>query len=133
MLRIVLDTNIFISAFLSPGGTAGRAWQAVLQRRFRLVTSPNIVAEVARILRRFKWEEPEIVERLKQISHAADIIQPTTKLQVVRDPNDNPIVETAVDGRADLIVSLDKDLLTLRAYNNIPVLHVVDLLRTLGE
>lgn len=133
MLRIVLDTNIFISAFLSPSGTAGRAWQAARQRRFRLVTSPYIVAEVARILRRFKWDEKEIVQRLKQISRAADIIQPTTKLQVVRDPNDNPIVECAVDGRADLIVSLDKDLLTLKSYNNIPVLHVVGLLRTLGE
>lgn len=73
------------------------------------------------------------MRRLKQISRAADIIQPTTSLQVVRDPKDDPIVECAVDGKADMVVSLDNDLLTLKAYNNIPILHVVDLLRILGE
>ncbi len=133
-LRIVLDTNVYISAALSPQGTAGRVWGLAEQRRFRLVTSPFIVNETGKVLRRVKPEDPlAIRRRLKRITHLADIIQPTTKLQVVRDPNDNPIVETAVDGRADMIVSLDKDLLTLKAYNNIPVLHVVNLLRTLGE
>ncbi|MGH9839977.1 MAG: putative toxin-antitoxin system toxin component, PIN family [Blastocatellia bacterium] len=58
---------------------------------------------------------------------------PTTSLQVVRDPKDNPIVECAVDGKADMIVSLDKDLLTLKIYNNIPILHVVELLHILGN
>lgn len=132
-LRVVLDTNVFISAFLSPNGKSGRAWQAARRRRYRLVTSPYIVAEVARILRRFKWSEGNIVRRLKQISRAADIIQPTTSLQVVRDPKDNPIVECAVDGNAGMIISLDKDLLTLKVYNNIPILHVVDLRHILGD
>jgi len=90
--------------------------------------------EVARFLRRWlAWSEEKIVQRLKQISRVAAIVQPTTKLQVVRDVNDNPIVECAVDGRADVIVSLNKDLLALQVYDNIPVLHVVDLLRMLGE
>lgn len=74
-----------------------------------------------------------IVRQLKQISRAADIIQPTTSLQVVRDPKDNPIVECAVDGKADMLVSIDKDLLALKVYDNIPILHVADLLATLGE
>lgn len=92
------------------------------------------MVEVARFLRRWLlWSEEKIVRRLKQISRVAAIVQPTTKLQVVRDVNDNPIVECAVDGQADVIVSLDKDLLVLKVYDNIPVLHVVDLLHTLGE
>lgn len=74
-----------------------------------------------------------IVRQLKQICRAADIIQPTTSLQVVRDPKDNPIVECAVDGKADMLVSIDKDLLALKVYDNIPILHVADLLATLGE
>lgn len=73
-----------------------------------------------------------ITRQLKDIAHIAEIVQPTTSIQVVRDPKDDPIVECAVDGKADMIVSLDKDLLTLKAYNNIPILHVVDLLRILG-
>ena len=133
LLRVVLDTNIFISAFLSPTGSSGRAWQAAHQRQYQLVTSPFIMAEVAITLRRrFSWGEEKIVKRLKKIGRAADIIQPTTMLQVVSDPKDNPIVECAVDGKADMLISLDKDLLSLKVYNNIPILHVVDLLRTLG-
>lgn len=73
-----------------------------------------------------------ITRQLKDIAHIAEIVQPTTSIQVVRDPKDDPIVECAVDGKADMIVSLDKDLLTLKAYNNIPILHVVDLLHILG-
>ena len=134
LLRVVLDTNVFISAFLSPKGSSGRAWELARGRKYRLVTSPYIVTEVAGTLRRrFSWSEEKIVQRLKQISRAADIVQPTTSFQVIRDPKDNPIVECAVDGKAVMIVSLDKDLLALKSYNNIPVLHVVELLRTLGK
>jgi uncharacterized protein len=134
LLKIVLDSSVLISACVSPLGSSGRAWTAARQRRFQLVTSPYIIVEVARFLRqRLLWSEEKIVRRLKQISRVAAIVQPTTKLQVVRDVNDNPIVECAVDGQAHMIVSLDKDLLTLKVYDNIPVLHVVDLLRMLGE
>jgi putative PIN family toxin of toxin-antitoxin system len=133
-LRIVLDTNVYVSATLSPGGSSGRVWTFAYQRRFKLITSPYIVNETGRVLRRLgKVKERAITQRLKDIAHIAEIIQPTTSLQIVRDPNDDPIVECAVDGKADMIVSLDKDLLTLKAYNNIPVLHVVDLLRILGK
>lgn len=133
-LRVVLDTNVYISATLSPNGLSGRVWEFAHQRRFRLITSPFIVNETGKVLRRLsKVQEQAVTRRLKEIAHIAEIIQPTTSLQVVRDPNDNPIVECAVDGKADMIVSLDKDLLTLKAYNNIPVLHVVELLRTLGK
>jgi putative PIN family toxin of toxin-antitoxin system len=104
------------------------------QRRFQLITSPYIVNETGRVLRRLgKAEGRAITKRLKRIARLADIVQPTTSLRVVRDPNDDPIVECAVDGKADMIVSLDKDLLTLKIYNNIPILHVVDLLHILGS
>lgn len=133
LLRVVLDSSVLISACISPSGSSGRAWTAARQHRFQLVTSPYIAAGLARFLRRrFFWNEQEIVWRLKHLSRAADVVQPTTILQVVRDPNDNPIVECAVDAKADMIVSLDKDLLTLKVYDNIPILHVVDLLRVLG-
>lgn len=134
LLRVVLDSSVLISAIISPTGSSGRAWAAARQKRFQLVASPYIVAEVARFLRkRALWNEEMIVRQLKQICRAADIIQPTTSLQVVRDPKDNPIVECAVDGKADMLVSIDKDLLALKVYDNIPILHVADLLATLGE
>ncbi len=134
LLRVVLDTTVYISASLSPKGPSGRVWELARERRFQLIISPFIVNEIGRVLRRLgKVEEQAILQRLKEIAHTAEIVQPTTKLQVVRDANDNPIVECAVDGKADLLVSLDKDLLVLKDYNGIPILHVANLLRTLGE
>ncbi len=70
---------------------------------------------------------------VRTLADASIVIQPTTTLQVVRDPKDDPIVECAVDGGANMIVSYDNDLLSLKVYNNIPILHVVDLLHMLGE
>lgn len=134
MLRIVLDTNVYISATLSSKGSSGQVVESARQRRFHLITSPFIINETGKALRRLgNVDGQAVIQRLKEIAHIAEIIQPATSLQVVRDPEDNPIVECAVDGKADLIVSLDDDLLSLKEYNSIPILHVVDLLRTLGQ
>ena len=134
LLRIVLDTSVYISASISPRGKSGRVWELAQHRKFQLLTSPFIVNETGRVLRRLRRENPQaITQRLRRIVHLAEVIQPVTILNVVRDPNDNPIVECAVDGKADMIVSLDNDLLVLKDYNNIPILHVVDVLRTFGE
>lgn len=132
-LRVVLDTNIYVSAALSPNGSSGRVWAFARQRRFQLITSPYIVSETGRVLRKLgKVEEKAVTKRLKEIAHLAEIVQPAPSLQIVRDPKDDAIIECAVDGQADMIVSNDKDLLTLKTYNNIPIRHVIDLLRALG-
>lgn len=134
LLRVVLDTSVYISASLSPKGASGQVWELARERRFQVISSPYIINETGKVLRRLgRLDEKAILLRIREIAHLAEIIQPTTKLQVVRDVNDNPIVECAVDGKADLLVSLDNDLLVLKDYDNIPVLHVSDLLRTLGE
>lgn len=78
-------------------------------------------------------EERAILQRIREIAHLAEIVQPNTKLQIVRDVNDNPIIECAVDGKADMIVTLDRDILALKSFDNISLLHVVDLLHILGE
>ncbi|HEX5085305.1 MAG TPA: putative toxin-antitoxin system toxin component, PIN family [Blastocatellia bacterium] len=133
-LRVVLDTNVYISAALSPQGASGRVWMLGRQRRFQLITSPFIVNETGKVLRRLKrGTEQAVTKRLKSIARIAEIIQPAISLQVVRDPKDNPIIECAIDGNGDMIVSLDDDLLTLKVYNNIPILHVIDLLHILDE
>ncbi len=133
-LRVLLDTNILVSATINPQGRAGRAWEFAISRRFRSITSPYILREFARILRtKFSVSDDEIRELVRTLADASVIVQPTTTLQVVRDPKDNPIIECAVDGNANIIVSYDNDLLSLKVYNNIPILHVVDLLHLLGE
>lgn len=134
-LRAVLDTNVLISAFTKPDGALGEVWRLARERRYRLIISPAIVAETARILRRrFHWTEQAIQTRIRVVVNIAEIVNPLTLPNAVPDdPDDNHIVACAVEGRADLIVSGDRHLLSLTEYGGIPIVRPVDFLRTLGQ
>ena len=78
-------------------------------------------------------EERVRIRRLKLLTRAGEIILPQHTLEVItEDPPDNRILECAVEGSADLIVSGDGHLRELKVYQGIPIVRPVDLLRTLG-
>ena len=80
-LRVVLDTNVYISAFTHFRGAPFRIWRAALDRRFVLLTSPAIMTEIADVLRNvFHWEEGRIVARLKLLAKVAEIVVPSIQL-----------------------------------------------------
>ena len=132
-LRVVLDTNVYFSAFTHQG-TPFRIWQKALSRSFILLVSPDVLREIAGVLREdLKWEEPDIVAQLKLIVKVAEIISPKIALQVVaEDPTDDRILECAVAGRAHLIVSGDRHLRKLKFFREIGIVQPSDFLRTLG-
>ena len=134
-LRVVLDTNVYISAFTHPAGPPFRIWQAAVRRRFRLFTSPVIVREMARVLREdFHWYEDAIVRQLKLLVGTAEIVAPMTSLQVILDdPDDDHVLECALEAAADLIVSGDQHLRRLKSFRGIGIVTPVNFLRTLGE
>ena len=73
------------------------------------------------------------MRRLKQIAAIVEIIIPQITLEVIKeDPPDNRILECAVAGQADLIVSGNRHLLRLKSYEGIPIVRPIDFLRTLG-
>ena len=131
---MVLDTNIYVSAFTFPSSVPGRVWRHALHQRYRLLVSPAIVREVARVLREdFHWEERRLRRRLKLLVRTGEIVTPQSTLHVIlHDPDDNRILECAVEGQAHLIVSGDRDLRRLKVYQGIPIVTPTDLLRTLG-
>jgi putative PIN family toxin of toxin-antitoxin system len=132
-MRAVLDTNVLVSAFVRPRGRVAPLWRAARARRYRLLLSPAIVREVARVLREdFLWEESRILHQLKRLSKKAEVIVPHVKVDVIHDdPPDNRILECAIAGHADLIVSGDRHLRKLKSYEGIPIVRPVDFLRTL--
>jgi uncharacterized protein len=134
LLRAVVDTNIYISAFLHPERPIFQIVQQAVERRYHLLISPAIVNEVGRVLREtFGLEERVRLHRLKALAKAAEIINPKITLDVIReDPPDNRILECAVEGRANLIVTGDRHLRRLKIYQGIPIVRPIDLLRTLG-
>jgi putative PIN family toxin of toxin-antitoxin system len=133
-LRVVLDTNIYIAAFGHPEGPNAEIWAAALTGRYYLLVSRAIIIELARVLREdFMWQEERIQRRLKRLVNAAEIVTTGTAVHVVAaDPSDNRILECAVDGRADLIVSNDHHLLDLNVHEGIPIVAGPDFRRTLG-
>ena len=134
LLRVVVDTNVYISAFLHPERSIFQIVQQAAEHRYRLLISPAIVNEVGRVLREhFSLEEMVTIRRLKALTKAAEIVNPQLTLDVIReDPPDNRILECAVEGRAHLIVSGDRHLRHLKIYQGIPIVRPTDFLRTLG-
>jgi uncharacterized protein len=132
--RAVVDTNVYISAFLHPERPIFQIVQQAVTRRYCLLISPAIVNEVGRVLREtFGIEERVRLHRLKALVKAADITKPKMTLDIIReDPADNRILECAVEGRANLIVSGGRHLRRLTIYQGIPIVRPVDFLRTLG-
>jgi hypothetical protein len=123
-----------VSIFTHPHRPIFRIWQAARQGRYRLLVSPAIITEVAEVLRTiFAWEEARIVRRLKALVRVGDMMIPHITLEVIReDLSDNRILECAVEGQANLIVSGDRHLRRLRTYQGISIVRSIDFMWTLG-
>jgi len=132
-LKVVLDTNVYVSAFTFPQGSLFAIWRHARIGTYRLLVSPAIVRELAYTLRGpFAWTEPKITRQLKLLVSTGEIIAPAIIEGVARDPSDNHILGCAIVGGADLIVTGDRDLLHLKSYQGIGIVRPADFLRTLG-
>jgi uncharacterized protein len=133
-IRVVLDTNVYASAFNFPQGKLVPIWEHARQATYTLLTSPAIIAELAKVLRqKFRWPENDIKARTKSFVRLAEIITPKVVPQVIKDdPPDNHILACAREGQADLIVSGNKHLLRLKVYEGIPIIRPTDFIHTLA-
>ena len=125
-MRIVLDTNIFVSALISGDGYPGQLLAAVKRERITLVTSVYQIDELREVLGRERLKpyiRPEESEDL--LYHLEAVGMTMSRLPEVSlspDPKDNPVLATAVAGEADLLVSGDKgDMLALGHVEGIPI------------
>jgi putative PIN family toxin of toxin-antitoxin system len=112
--RVVLDTNVYISGLLFGGIPAEILAQAV-EGDFALCASESIRDEVTATLReKFKQSEEQIREGCEPLWEVAEFVEITTRLRIITaDPDDNRILECAVDGKADIIVTGDDHILRL--------------------
>jgi putative PIN family toxin of toxin-antitoxin system len=133
-LRVVVDTNVLISALHFSGGTLSGIWKPLAEGRYRLILSPAIIAELAEKLRgKFGWDEGELQLTLRTLVRKADIVRPTEVTRAVpNDQDDDQIIACAVLGKADVIVSGDRHLLTLREHGGIQIVRPMDFLRMVG-
>jgi uncharacterized protein len=129
-MRVVFDTNVFISAFVIPGSRGEHALTLARWGRFELCTSVAILTEAAGRLRlKFGQDEEDIKEALRQISRAGRVVKPSRTIATVDDEADNRILECALEAGADLVVTGDRHLLKLRRFEGIPIVRLADFLR----
>ena len=124
MLRIVFDSNVYISALLFKG-IPGKVLEMAQKDKITLIVSDEIITETARILEeKFKWPQHNIDKFKRRLSDISDNIRPKIKLDIIKEREpDNRILECAVSGDVNLIVSGDKHLLKLKKYKNIPIVR----------
>lgn len=129
MLRVTLDTNIYISAFQF-GGSPMRLLRQGLESEIDIAISQPIIDETLRVLRdKFHWQPYEIHEVGKRMEQIGHIVAPTETLNVIEyDPPDNRILECAKTAGSEFILSHDKDLLRLGEYEGIKIVRVADFL-----
>ena len=123
MPRTVFDTTVLISAFLKRSGISGELL-SLAGDEFILVLSPEIVTETEiklltkeRLRKSATYTDDQAREYCRGLAELAELVTDLPPLSgVVRDPNDDMIVATAVKASADYLVSRDKDLLALGSY-----------------
>ncbi len=134
MTRVVADTNIYISALMF-GGLPGMLLDLGLMHAIRLVISPALLDELQDKLRvKFGVLAQDAAAIRAKLESIGDLIVPAIVLDVVTDdPDDNRVLECAVTGRADYIVSGDRHLLKLKEHAGIPILTAREFLDRLEQ
>ena len=121
MIRVVLDSNVYISALLF-GGNPRRVMELAQAGVFQTFTSPEIIEEIEDVLRRkFGWRETRIRGAANATWRIAMQAARAEELKDCPDPDDNRILECAVAGRAHFIITGDRDLLGLHPYRRIAI------------
>lgn len=125
-MRIVLDTNIYIAVALH-GEFAEDIIEIFTTRSSGVVvvTSEEILLELQRKLKeKFNWEESDIDLFMAKIRNISEVAEVNIKVDIIkRDPKDNKILECALVGKADLIVTADQDLIKLKTFRGIGIIH----------
>ena len=132
MKKVVFDTNVWISAV----GFNGRV-RSLLNpdhdEKFEVAVSPSILEETARILKgpKFRFSPEALAAAERTIRKIAKLVRPTEQLEVVKaDPDDDRVLECAVESGAQIIVSGDRHLLDLGSFRDI---RITDPATFLGE
>ena len=125
-LRVVLDTNVVVSAALFPQSRPGEAVDYAMSHS-TIIASTATLAELSGVLLRPYFErylqESRRLEFLHNLEQDSELVTITHSIAVCRDPKDDKFLELAVSGNATHIITGDNDLLDLHPFRNIPILN----------
>jgi putative PIN family toxin of toxin-antitoxin system len=126
-MRAVVDTNILVRAVIKPQGSVGPVLQRLRRRDYMLLLSRATLDELVDVLHRprlrlkYGLSESALRAVIRLLVLRSELVQSDVPIAVCRDPKDDKLLEVAVAGQADVIVSGDEDLLVLDPYAAIPI------------
>ncbi|MBI4318474.1 MAG: putative toxin-antitoxin system toxin component, PIN family [Chloroflexi bacterium] len=139
-MRVVLDSNVVVSRFLSPSGPPAHIWEQWEDGVFELAVSEAILAEYQkamtyeRIQARHRMSKDEISKIISTMRMFAEVVEATQNVEViVKDPEDNKFIDCALAAAADYIVSGDSHLLELGEYRDVQILSPTMFLELLRQ
>lgn len=135
-MKVVLDTNLLISAFITPTGEPAQVVKLLETEDFYLLLSADVFAELARVIQYpklrtlYQYTDAQVEEFLAGIRRVALWVEELERLSVVQDDeSDNRFIELAVAGSARYIITGDKKhLLKLRRYQSIEIVSAAEFL-----
>lgn len=137
MLKVVLDTNQFVSSLLSARGASAQVLQMWRERVYLLVVSRAIQQEIERVLSyptirtKYRLASQDVTALMDLIEREAVIVSDPPALHVITaDPDDNEVLAAAVAADADYSVSGDQHLLALRHYRSVMIVTAREFLQT---
>jgi len=135
VLRAVIDTNVFVTALLR-GKASRRVYDAFLNGDMVCIVSDELLAELVDVLSRPEFQrsipDADITELVTALRRDAILIRPGSTIRVCRDPKDDLLLDCALAGRADCLVTGDNDLLALHPFRGLAILRPADFLRRLS-
>ena len=133
MLRIVLDTNVLLSAIVC-NGKPRKLFQMGIDGKYKILISKETLDELSEVIQRpkFKMTREGIVRIVSALMETGENVRIISNFEVINnDLDDNIIINTAYDGNADYIVSGDKDIKDLKNFKKIKIVSVDEMLKIL--
>lgn len=137
MIRAVIDTNVLIRAAIRPHGSVGPVVRRLRQGAYLLIISEILFDELIeklrepRIARKYNLDQQAIQDFVGELAVSSELVAPTRIIHVCRDEDDNRVLEAAITGRAEYIVTTDEDLLVLDPFEGIHIVRPNLFLATL--
>jgi len=132
-MRVVFDTNIFVSALTLPGGRADQALRRIIDGHDSLVLSPAIIDEILTVLaRKFARDREQLARVGVLLASLGEIVEPREPITVLADEPDNRILECAREADAQVIVTGDRKMLAINDFEGIRLLTLAAYLEQTG-
>ena len=121
---VTFDTNVLLSATLWDGSVAQKLLFDLIRQNVEIYTTREILSEYKEVLKRdFNFSNEDIAEIMEKVLAFVMLVNPTTRVNVVKeDPDDNIIIECALESNSKYVITYDQHLLNLKEYHGIRII-----------